>query len=55
MVLDLPTDHTAQAVRDAVTKTVLTLPAHLRGSLTWDQGKEMSQHRLFIIDDAVDC
>ncbi len=32
-----------------LTKTVLTLPAHLRRSLTWDQGKEMSQHRLFTI------
>ena len=47
MLLHLPLDHTAEAVRDALTKTVLTLPAHLRRSLTWDQGKEMSQHRLF--------
>ena len=49
MLLHLPVDHTAEAVRDALTKTVLTLPAHLRRSLTWDQGKEMSQHRLFTI------
>jgi len=34
MLLHLPTDHTAEAVRDALTKTVLTLPAHLRRSLT---------------------
>ncbi len=53
MLLHLPTDHTAEAVRDALTKTVLTLPAHLRRSLTWDQGKEMSQHRLFTIDTDV--
>jgi len=39
MLLHLPTDHTAQAVRDALTKTVLTLPTHLRRSVTWDQGK----------------
>ena len=49
MLLHLPIDHTAEAVRDALTRTVLTLPAHLRRSLTWDQGKEMSQHRLFTI------
>jgi hypothetical protein len=52
-LLHLPTDHTAQAVRDALTKTMLTLPAHLRRSLTWDQGKEMSQHRRFTIDTDV--
>ncbi len=53
MLLPLPTDHTAEAVRDALTKTVLTLPNHLRRSLTSDQGKEMSQHRLFAIDTDV--
>jgi len=53
MLLHLPTDHTAEAVRDALTRTVLTLPAHLRRSLTWDQGKEMSQHRRFTIDTDV--
>ena len=41
MLLHLPTDHTAEAVRDAPTRTVLTLPTHLRRSLTWDQGKEI--------------
>ena len=53
MLLHLPTDHTAEAVRAALTKTVLTLPEHLRRSLTWDQGKEMSQHRRFTIDTDV--
>ena len=32
-----------------LTSTILTLPEHLRLSLTWDQGKEMSQHRQFTI------
>ena len=36
--------HGAEAVRDAITRTIITLPAALRRSLTWDQGSEMSQH-----------
>jgi len=45
MLLHLPTDHTAEAVRDALTRTVMTLPAHLRRSLTWDQGLGPSGRR----------
>ena len=36
--------HTAEAVRDALTVAFSPLPAHLRCSLTWDQGKEMALH-----------
>ena len=36
--------HGAEAVRDAITEAIVTLPDHLRRSLTWDQGAEMSQH-----------
>ncbi|MGY4292253.1 IS30 family transposase [Bradyrhizobium sp. i1.4.4] len=36
--------HGAEAVRDAITRTVITLPEELRRSLTWDQGAEMAQH-----------
>ena len=36
--------HGAEAVRDAITRTITTLPGHLRQSLTWDQGVEMAQH-----------
>ena len=53
MLLHLPAEHTAEAVRDALTSTVLTLPAHLRRSLTWDQGKEMAQHQQFTITTSV--
>jgi IS30 family transposase len=36
--------HGAEAVRDAITRTIITLPEQLRRSLTWDQGAEMAQH-----------
>jgi IS30 family transposase len=36
--------HGAEAVRDAITEAVTTLPEQLRRSLTWDQGTEMAQH-----------
>jgi IS30 family transposase len=36
--------HGADAVRDAITRTIITLPEQLRRSLTWDQGAEMAQH-----------
>jgi transposase, IS30 family len=45
--------HGAEAVRDAVTRTITTLPEQLRRSLTWDQGAEMSQHAQLLIDTGV--
>ena len=36
--------HGAEAVRDAIAKSITTLPDQLRRSLTWDQGAEMAQH-----------
>lgn len=36
--------HGAEAVRNAIAATIVTLPKQLRRSLTWDQGAEMSQH-----------
>lgn len=47
MLVHLPGDHTAETVRDALIATMTKLPAHLRGSLTWDQGSEMAAHRSF--------
>ncbi|WP_425466006.1 IS30 family transposase [Nesterenkonia populi] len=44
MLCHLPTDHTAVSVAQALTQQMLTLPAHLRGSLTWVQGSEMAEH-----------
>ena len=34
----------AEAVRDAITSTITTLPVELRRSLTWDRGKEIAKH-----------
>ena len=36
--------HGAEAVRDAIAATIVTLPQQIRRSLTWDQGAEMAQH-----------
>jgi IS30 family transposase len=45
--------HGAEAVRDAITRTIITLPAELRRSLTWDQGAEMAQHDRLKIDAGI--
>jgi transposase, IS30 family len=42
--------HGAEAVRDAIAETIMTLPDQLRRSLTWDQGAEMAQHTQLRID-----
>ena len=53
ILLKLPNGHGAEAVRKVMTKRILTLPAQLRRSITWDQGVEMSQHMQFTIDTGV--
>ena len=45
--------HGAEAVRDAITRTISTLPEELRRSLTWVQGAEMAQHARLKIDAGV--
>jgi IS30 family transposase len=45
--------HGAEAVRDAITRSIITLPEELRRSLTWDQGAEMAQHARLKIDAGV--
>jgi IS30 family transposase len=47
MLVPLPDGHHAEAVRDGLIATISTLPSHLRGSLTWDQGAEMARHKQF--------
>ena len=44
MLLHLPDNHGALAVQDAIVAKMAQLPAMLRRTLTWDQGKEMANH-----------
>ena len=44
MLLHLPDDHGALAVQDAIVAKMAQLPAILRKTLTWDQGREMANH-----------
>ncbi len=40
----------AEAMRDALASRFKTMPEQLRRSLTWDRGKELSQHAQLQID-----
>jgi IS30 family transposase len=44
MLVHLPADHNAGTVRDGLLTAIHTLPEHLRRSLTWDQGTELTRH-----------
>ena len=44
MLVALPRGHGAESVTDALSQAITTLPAQLRRSLTWDQGREMALH-----------
>ena len=45
VLLHLPEGHGAEQVTAAITEAMSGLPAKLRRSLTWDQGKELSGHQ----------
>lgn len=53
MLGHLPGGHTAEEVRDVLVPLIQTLPEHLRGSLTWDQGSEMAAHKQFTVATGV--
>jgi IS30 family transposase len=54
MLVHLPDDHGALAVRDGLLASIATLPEHLRKSLTWDQGTELAQHRQITLATKMD-
>lgn len=54
MLFPLTQGRSAEQVRSAMTKVITSLPASLRRTLTWDQGKEMAEHVRFRIDTGVE-
>ena len=50
VLLHLPHGRSAEDVRAALTRQICKLPAELRRTLTWDQGKEMAEHVRFTTD-----
>jgi transposase, IS30 family len=48
MLIKVPSKDTASVV-GALSKHVRKLPVELRRSLTWDQGKEMAEHKTFTV------
>lgn len=53
MLVGLPETHRAGVVAVALAAKITELPAHLRRSLAWDQGREMAQHAAFTITSGV--
>jgi IS30 family transposase len=53
ILLHLPDGRTAQHVLEALVREIMKLPEHLRLSLTWDQGKELSEHIQFKVQTGV--
>ncbi|MDR6709274.1 IS30 family transposase [Novosphingobium sp. 1748] len=46
--------HGAEAVREAIARSMCKLPEKLRQSLTWDQGAEMAQHARLRVESGLD-
>jgi len=54
MLMHLPDGYKAEQVRDALSAKIQTLPAHLRASLTSDQGPEMRDWKTVSVDADID-
>jgi IS30 family transposase len=44
----------AITMKDALASSMTTLPEQLRRSLTWDRGKELSQHAAFKVETGIE-
>ena len=53
ILLALPDGRTADQVRLAIARRILSLPKQLRRTLTWDRGKEMAEHARFTVETGV--
>lgn len=53
MLFPLKEGRSAEDVRVAMSETIQTLPDALRRTITWDQGKEMSEHLRFSVDTGI--
>jgi IS30 family transposase len=53
LLLHLPDGRSPIKVAAAMQKAIKTLPTELKRSITWDQGKEMSNHRTFTVRTGV--
>jgi IS30 family transposase len=49
LLLHLPDGRSAVNVEDAMRRAMMTLPAELRQTVTWDQGAEMARHAEFTL------
>jgi transposase, IS30 family len=52
-IIPLPGGKDAVSVRTALAEALKEIPSHLKRTLTYDQGKEMSQHKQFTIDTGI--
>ena len=53
-LLHLPDGHTAEHVRASIAAQLPHWPEALKQSLTWDRGKEMSQHKQISVDTGIE-
>jgi len=54
IIVNLPQDHTAATVNQAVAGALAALPLHLKKTLTWDQGTEMARHQELAATTGID-